>query len=278
MKGAKVIFLLIMSVVSCQVLKAQETDSVLYQRDSVIELNDDPTTSFFQSGEKPANPSKVLLVTKAQKTISLSALLKTERMAYPDYTLADLDNDGKKELVIFNFTGGAHCCDEVYIYKNIAPNKYQHVVKMFGGHTVITKQRQFEFSFDESFGYFFTCYACGYADTSDGGPIPLRSISLRYVKGKATIVPGDKELRNTINDNLGKLSELPFGKLENELAMDEGFRKEVAMNLAVFYYSFGRNIGETQKLFNKYYKYPDAKKVWTAFNKTLLFIKKDSDF
>jgi hypothetical protein len=149
---------------------------------------------------------------------------------------------------------------------------------MFGGHTIVTPKREFEFSFDESFGYFFTCYACGYADTSDAAPIPLRSITLRYNKGKITIVPGDKELRNTINDNLGKLGELPFGKLDDELAMDEGLRKEVAMNLAVFYYSFGRNMLETQKLFNKYYRYPDAAKVWTAFSKSLLYIKKDNDF
>ena len=93
-----------------------------------------------------------------------------------------------------------------------------------------------------------------------------------------SVIPGDKKLRNTINDNLGKLSELPFGKLDDQLAMDEGFRKEVAMNLAVFYYSFGRNMPETQKLFSKYYKYPDAKMVWTAFTKSLLFIKKDNDF
>jgi len=81
-----------------------------------------------------------------------------------------------------------------------------------------------------------------------------------------------------INDNLGKLGELPFGKLDDELAMDDGLRKEVAMNLAVFYYSFGRNLSETQKLFDKYYRYPDAKKVWAAFTKSLLYIRKDNDF
>jgi hypothetical protein len=52
----------------------------------------------------------------------------------------------------------------------------------------------------------------------------------------------------------------------------------VAINLAVFYYTFGKNITGTHKLFNKYYKYPNAKKVWAAFTKSLLNIKKDSDF
>lgn len=59
---------------------------------------------------------------------------------------------------------------------------------------------------------------------------------------------------------------------------DDGFRKEIALNLAVFYYSFGKNMLETQKLFNKYYKFPDTKKVWAAFVKNLGYIKKESDF
>ncbi len=270
------------------VAQAQE-DTVFYQRDSVIETGD-PTTHFFKTGEKTTDAGKISVTLKSGKVLTLAALLKAVNLntgkwvagdkenEFIDYTFADLDNDNKKELVISNFTGGAHCCDEIYIYKNIAPNKFQYVVKMFGGHTIITPKREFEFSFDESFGYFFTCYACGYADTSDAAPIPLRSITLRYNKGKISIVPGDKELSNTITDNLGKLGELPFGKLDDELAMDDGLRKEVAMNLAVFYYSFGRNLPETQKLFNKYYRYPDATKVWAAFTKSLLYIKKDNDF
>ncbi len=90
--------------------------------------------------------------------------------------------------------------------------------------------------------------------------------------------PVDRELRSQINDNLGKLGEQPYEKLEDEIAQDNGLRKEFAMNLAVFYYSFGKNIIETQKLFNKYYKFPDAKKVWTAFLKQLQHMKKDNDF
>lgn len=290
MKEKRGLLLLMLSVIAGLIVHAQETDSVLYQRDSVVELNADPTTIFFQNGEKATDPGKIVIITKTGKPQTLNNLLITIGLnsgkwadgsaanELIDYTFADLDNDNKKELVISNFTGGAHCCDEIYIYKNIAPNKYQYVVKMAGGHTVITKQRKFAFSFDESFGYFFTCYACGYTDTTDKAPFPLRSILLQYNKGKMSVIPGDKKLRNTINDNLGKLSELPFGKLDDQLAMDEGFRKEVAMNLAVFYYSFGRNMPETQKLFSKYYKYPDAKMVWTAFTKSLLFIKKDNDF
>jgi len=260
------------------------TDSVMYQRDSVIEPEPDPTTQFFQAGEKTKTPEKIMLVTKLKKTISLQRFLislsggQADAPVYTDHAFADLDNDGKKELVISNYTGGAHCCDELYLFKNIGINKYQYAGKLFAGNTVITDKKEFNYSFYEQFGYFFTCFACGYADTSDAAPVEITSIMLKYNKGKFVIIPGDQELRSTITDNLGKMGEQPYEKLDNEMAQDNGLRKEFAINLAVFYYSFGKNLPETQKLFTKYYKFPDAKKVWTAFTRQLLDIKANSDF
>ena len=263
MRSVRGIYLLAISLVSFLNLKAQVEDSafVMYQKDSAIIPETDPTTLFFQEGEKTTIPDKILIVTKSRKTLPLTKLLKgiytatgqwvgaqTDSMdSYIEYTFADLDNDGKKELLIYNYTGGAHCCDEIYI-------------------------------FTESFGYFFTCFACGFTDTTDGAPIYVDNITLKYNKGKVTVLPGDAELKSVINDNLGKLCEQPYVKLDSEIPMDEGLRKEVAMNLVVYYYSFGRNLAATQQLFNKYYKYPDAKKIWTAFTKNLLYIKQDNDF
>jgi len=263
-------------IFSFSVLHAQ-ADSVMYQRDSVITPDSDPTVLFFQQNEKVASPATVSLVTKANKIVKLSSFLDSTGI-YADHVLADLDKDGKKELLISNYTGGAHCCDEIYVFKNIAPNRYQHVVRFFAGFTTITRDNEFVYSFSEHFGYFFTCYACAYTDTTDAAPIELQNILVNYNKGKLTVVPGDKELRSSIIDNLGKLGELPYEKLEDIAAQDNGLRKEFALNLAVFHYSFGRNILETQKLFNKYYKYPDAKKVWAAFVKQLQDIKKENDF
>lgn len=264
-------------------LRAQQ-DSVLYQRDSVIEV-ENSTAQFFQRSEKTTTPNKIFLVTKAGKTMTLTGFFKTltvvDGTVSPtpvDYGFADLDNDGKKELLVSNFTGGAHCCDEIYIFKNIGVNKYQQATKLFAGNSLITDKNEFIYDFNEQLGYFFTCFACGFSDTSDAGPVELSSISLKYNKGKLSVLPPDKELRNIINDNLGKLGEQPYEKLEDRIAQDNGLRKAIAINLAVFYYSFGKNIMETQKLFNKYYKYPDAKKVWTAFVKQLQYIRKDNDF
>lgn len=258
-------------------VQAQE-DSVRYAKDSAIVTDTDPTTDFFQHGERIPASTKTLLITKAGKIIRLQTWLKDQDMRYADHTLADLDNDGKKELLVSNFTGGAHCCDEIYIFKSIGVNKYQYVIKLFAGNTEITKEKQFIYNFHEQLGYFFTCFACSYGDTSDTAPVEVHSITLKYNKGKLAIIPGDKELRNTINDNLAKLGEQPYEKPDEYMGQDNGLRKEIAMNLAVFYYSFGRSLPETQKLFYKYYKHPDAKKLWSTFVKNLNYIKSDNDF
>jgi hypothetical protein len=278
MKRTGKIILAALTFFSFSQLNAQETDSVMYQRDSAIDISADPTTNFFQLGERVKAPDKIILITKARKTIKLSSFLKTEEMTYSDHTLADMDKDGKKELLISNFTGGAHCCDEIYIFKNIGVNKYQYAAKLFGGHTAINPDKTFSYGFGEQFGYFFTCYACGYSDTTDQAPIEVWEITLKYSKGKLIVVPGDRELRSIIHDNLAKLGEQPYEKLEDDIAQDNGLRKAFAMNLAVFHYSFGKNLIETQKLFNKYYKYPDAKKVWTAFVGQVQYVRTHSDF
>lgn len=261
-----------------------EKDTVMYAKDSVIELETDLTTLFFQQAEKTKTPEKFFLVTKSKKTVTLKKFISglngdlADAPLYADHAFSDLDKDGKNELLIWNYTGGAHCCDEIYIFRSTGTNKYQHVAKLFGGHTMIAGDGTFQFSLNEYFGYFFTCYACGYADTTDAAPIDASSIALKYKSGKLLIVPGDAELKSIINDNLGKLGEQPYEKLADVTDFDNGLRKEVAFNLAAFYYSFGKNLTETQKLFNKYYKFPDAKKVWVAFTKNLAALKADNDF
>lgn len=282
MTSTRKIFLVAFFLFAFSALQAQVPDTgfVMYQKDSAIIPETNATIIFFQENERltAAQSAKTFIVTKSRRTLSLAKFRKEANLLSADIVLADLDNDGKKELLMYNFTGGAHCCDEIYIFKNIAPDKYQYVVKMFGGHTVINAANELEFTFTESFGYFFTCYGCRYADTTDGAPLFLDRITLKYNKGKCTVVPGDTELKSIINDNLAKLGEQPYEKLADEPAMDEGLRKEVAINLVIFYYSFGRNLTETQKLFNKYYKHPDAKKVWDVFTKNLGDIKKGNDF
>jgi len=254
------------------------TSTLNAQQDGVDTTGEDLLAIYFQKGEKVKDANKLFLITKMRKTMSLSAYLNDPDKMYPDYILDDLDNDGKKELLITNYTGGAHCCDELFIFKNTGPNKYQQAAKLFGGHTTITNQKEFVFGFYEPFGYFFTCYACEYTDTTDEAPVEVRTITLQYKNGRLKPVPGDNELKNTITDNLGKLGEQSYMPLDKENDFDEGLRKEFAMNLAVYYFSFGKNLPATMQLFNKYYKFPDAKKVWTEFVKHIEYMKTDNDF
>jgi hypothetical protein len=251
-------------------IRAQETDT--------ISMTNDCMTQFFSTAAQPASPKTIKIVTKAGKILAYPAFKKQADMTeYSREGLFDLDRDGKKELVLFNFTGGAHCCDEFYIFRNTGPGRYQYANHLFGGDVCISDSGVITYNFTEHFGYFFTCFACEYPDTSDTAPIYIREISLIFSKGKLAVIKGDKDLRATINDNLGKLSEQPYQQL-GETDFDEGLRKEFAMNLAIYYYSFGKNLMETKNLFTKYYKFPDAKKVWSEFSATLLDIHKMSDF
>jgi hypothetical protein len=86
------------------------------------------------------------------------------------------------------------------------------------------------------------------------------------------VVPGDPALKMTIRDNLEKLGKLPYQPLEDDIAQDDGLRKEIALNLAVYFYSFGRNTEATRQLFYQYYKHPDARKVWNGFSRQLSYI------
>jgi hypothetical protein len=274
----RIIFsLLFVSIISA--LHAQN-DTVLHARDSVIEVKDpDCYEQIFQQAIKISSPEKIIIVAKDKKLTTLAKFLKTNgllEMAL--YGLSDFDHDNKNELAIWNYTGGAHCCDEFYFFKNIGLNKYQYVARIFAGNACINEQKEISFDFYEPFGYFFTCYACAYEDSTEMALEPAHSIILKYAKGRLLITPGDKELRRVLNDNLGKLSELPYQKLSNDIDQDNGLRKEFALNLAVFYFSYGKNLADTKKLFDKYYRFPDAKKVWSEFTRTLNGVRAQNDF
>jgi hypothetical protein len=281
MYGMKKIFSVLLAVFSVITSFSQVVaDTVLHARDSVIEdMTMDCNTAFFERSERVSSLGKTKIQTKEGKLMTMTAFLASQDMsAESQHAVIDLDKDGKKELVIFNYTGGAHCCDEYYFFKNTGVDKYQFAGKTFGGDVCITDSNRFDFYFYESFGYFFTCFACLYTDESDEAPIPVGHITLYYQKGKLLVEKGNQELKNLINDNLAKLGEQPYQKLEEEVDHDNGLRKEFAKNLAVYYYSYGKNLPQTQALFNKYYKHPDAKKVWAAFVQQLQYLKKDNNF
>jgi hypothetical protein len=245
-----------------------------------VSAQDDCYEKFFATAQKPVT-TKTQVTRDDGKTVLLSAFLKEHSSPEMEMKalsgLADLDKDGKKELVVYGYSGGAHCCDEFYFFSNSAPNQYKFAGKTFGGDVCVSKN-DFLFSFDEQFGYFFTCYACSLEDNSDVKLSPMHNIVLNYVQGKLQVASPDDHLRSTVEQNLGKLSKESYVKLEDESDQDNGLRKEFAMNLAVYYFSFGKDMLSTQTLFNKYYKFADAKKVWTAFVKQIQYMATINSF
>ncbi len=285
MRHSLPVLLLLLTVSVIHPAHAQvETDSVMYARDSALDVPADPTILFFQEGEKIKATGKVVLLMKDKKTRTLAAFLKSMgdpasvEAVYADHVIADLDKDGRKELLIYNYTGGAHCCDELYVFKNTGTNKYQQVAKLFAGNTIITKDKLFLYDFHEQYGYFFTCFACGYEDTTGNGPMSVSSITVRYRAGKVQVIPGTKEENATILENLRKLGAVPYQPLDDDIAQDDGLRKEIALNLVVYYYSFGRNLPATRQLFFTFYKHPDSAKVWAGFIRQLRYLQEQNFF
>jgi hypothetical protein len=275
---SKLLFLLVF-ISMVPVVQAQTTDTSLFSSVNAVDGNADSSSEFFSMHEKIAASAwtKIRLVTKARKNITLNSFLNDPEKLYPDHVLADMDGDGKKELVISIFTGGAHCCDEISIFRDMGAGKYVQTARLFAGHSMITPTKEIIYTLYEPFGYFFTCYACGLSDTSDTAPIDIRAVTLVYKDNRIQVKPGDPELRSAILDNLGKLAEMPYEELDAEIPMDNGLRKEFAMNLAVYYFSFGKKLPDTKALFDRFYKFPDAAKVWTAFTKQLRALRSDSD-
>src|SRR5690349_20896482 len=112
------------------ITKAQDDSTVRYQRDSAVEIEQDCTTSFFQRAERVSSLGKTMIINPAGKTSTLAAFFKTNNIGgFSEQGITDLDGDRKKELLVFNYTNGAHCCDEIYIFKNTGLNKYQQVAK-----------------------------------------------------------------------------------------------------------------------------------------------------
>ncbi len=239
--------------------------------------SDDCLDRFFVD---PIHPdTKTFLVLPKGKVMTTAAFKKAnDDEEYMKIGLADIDHDGKKELLIYNYTGGAHCCDELYFFNKIGTNRYHLAAKTFGGDMCADDDNTFNYFFDQHFGYFFTCFACGIEDTTAGGIQPVHSIQLRFKQGKLNIVPGSPALRNIIVNNLEKLEKMAYQPIDPDLGQDDGTRKEFAMNLAVYYYSFGQQLAATHQLFNRYYNFPDKAAVWLEFSKTLQGVREDNIF
>ena len=73
-----------------------QVDSLLY-KEGLIGCS----SQFFEESEQLSSPDKTILVTKAGKAMRFDQYISTENLTgISQHALEDLDNDGKKELVI----------------------------------------------------------------------------------------------------------------------------------------------------------------------------------
>lgn len=258
----------------CTLLKAQDSTT------TTVDTAADCYNAFFASVEKIINPSAVTLILKEKHKVSLYGFLqKNVDEEVKLYGLKDLDGDGKKELIIHNFSGGAHCCDEFFFFKSAGKNTYQFTNNLHAGDVCITKDT-FSYSFYEMFGYFFTCYACSLSNSDEvpAGLQPVTSVDLYYKNGKLNVRPGDEWLKKTILKNLSMLKKMKYTKVAKPGDFDDGLRKEFALNLVVYYYSYGRKIEDVKRLFDTYYRFPDAPNILKEFKSYLIDISKQNSF
>jgi hypothetical protein len=220
--------------------------------------------------------SAVLILGDGTRT-SLTQFFKDEFMSpVSEYGIKDLDRDGLNELIVFNNTGGAHCCDEYHIFHQRREDEFELKAHIMGGQTCIDPSTNaFNFSFTENLGYFFACYACEFED-STGAFKPMRDISLVYSNGALEVTPYDSIAEKQNLFNLEVLQNHGFEDLEG--MMDNGWRKEFAMNFAVWHFNHGKNWNNTRQLFRKYYNFSDSLKVWQEFFTTLTESARENTF
>jgi len=236
--------------------------------------------TFFNSAVKIKNANSIKLQLNKREQ-SMASYIKQNVSGLEQRTaLQDLDGDGKAELVIYNFTGGAHCCDEFYFFKAVGANKYAPTGKLFAGNTCITGNT-FLFDFAEPFGYFYTCYACeleGKKNRSGDRYERLANISLKYKAGKLLTNQGDAALKEKLLRNLRYIKSLGWDGGIKPGEFDDGRRKALAQSLAVYYFSFGKNASELKTVFTTYYPFKDASVVWKEFSELLTNLQSQNSF
>lgn len=246
----------------------KETDRLVYV---------DCYEGFFKDLPLLSDSDRVVLTARNGDTVKFKKFFREDLGSkYARYGLKSIDADTIPELIVYNYTGGAHCCDELYVFGK-EKDSYAFRAKLYGGFICIDPVTNIiTYSLNETLGYFFSCYACGFSDSTKGFQT-IREIELAYKGGKFEVKPYAPATEKQVLHNLAVLKEHGFEEIVEGL-MDSGWRKEFAMNFAVWHYNHGQNWNETKKLFDKYYTFKDAARIWKEFYSTLEDAKKENTF
>ncbi len=276
-------FLILLSVVACNDNGKQQVpviDSTTLQMDSIAKAPDslvyaDCYEKFFQGLQTLNDSAHVVLTLRNGKKVKFAHFAANDMGGkYARYGIKSLDGDTIPELIMYNYTGGAHCCDELYIFGR-EKEGYVYKSRLFGGFVCIDPATNvFTFSLNETLGYFFSCYACGFSDSTTDFKT-IREIELQYAGGRLQLKRYDSATEKQLFRNLEVLKKHGYQEIEGEL-MDNGWRKEFAMNFAVWHYNNGKNWNSTKTIFDKYYSFPDSVSVWKEFYTSLRDTEKES--
>lgn len=230
----------------------------------------------FFAGLPSLTDSNTIITLKNGNKVKFSEFKTTDLDSkYMRIGLKSIDGDTIPELITYNNTGGAHCCDVISIF---ARDKAGYTFKagLYGGFACIDPVTNvFTYSLNETLGYFFTCYACGFSDSAKGYQT-IRELEFSYAKGRFNLNPVSDSTAKQLIKNLEILRDHGYEELPADGNMDSGWRKEFVMNFAIWHYQHGKKWDETKKLFDQYYRFKDAAKVWKEFYSTLKDGEKES--
>lgn len=177
-----------------------------------------------------------------------------QSMRIKECRLWDLDTDGVEELVLIEYTGGAHCCDRLTLFRAASSDTFQSVAAFTAQSVILDSSGELQVDITPS--YFHTCYAC--AVTMPGPPV--RSIARYRYRGPDVVFARRKENDTLALRGLRYLSRQTVPSRE-EANWDEGWRKAYATCILSYFYTT-YDPETTKKLFDEYYHRTDREVLW----------------
>lgn len=245
--------------------------------DSVDAYDFDCYDSFMAATKKITDSTGLLVEVNDQDAISFDSLVKGDFLyGHTSAGFRDLDGDGKMELLIFTYTGGMHCCDEIYILEEMKPGHFVQKAKFFAGNTCVNLENEFSYNVYEMLGYFLSCYACLYEDSAKGliAPPP---VVYQYQKGKLLLTGDSLRVKHAVFKNLDLLKEVPMNPMKEDWD-DSGVRKMYALNFATMHLLYGCDLLQTKLLFDQYYTFKDKTIVWKELKQHLQALQEQTTF
>jgi hypothetical protein len=196
----------------------------------------------------PPLPDTILLADYKDK-------LREAGARFEGYTLADIDSDGTSELLLNVYSGGAHCCSELIVLRQIAPDTFRSVHTFNNQYTVLAGDEVHDYVMPD---YYHTCHACWQRYQRLLDPVAR----YRLKDSHFFLAPALENIDTTLFvSELSRLSTIPIPQLKSQYDQDSGERAAYASVLLAYYY-YTYDLNTTKRWFTKYYLASDAEQIW----------------